>query len=462
MLLCTMAGPLRDDFARQRRRPVMLLGRRRQGLPLIGMGELAETVVAGEAEAAADFQLPASPASEVDRREKAIRAIFLVALFSTVFLQKLAVPAPGGPISILLVVLFAAYAGFCAVDGIRISVGRMLVYALTLAAAIIGQIASGRPFSGASVLLLFLTYTLFLFRFEISGDLMRRNLKSFQHFMVIGSGIALVQQVWQLTFGWRSFPNLEKIIPQPMILEGFVYIQDLYYGSPYIKPNGIFFLEVSFLSQFIAIALVIELVFFQKIWRVALFAGTLLAIFAGTGLLLLLLVSPLLAARLPIRRAILLGVIGAAVLVVALNSGWYDQIDQRFAELGDPSDSGYLRFVDPWVRLQEFATRPDAWYSGNGAGSTPKEPGVVWWAVTKLATEYGVLTAILFHVYFIGALMSRAPSYRLALTLLLWFSFMGSSLLTFPVIALCLLLGATFRLPPGEDIRIGSGRPQAA
>jgi hypothetical protein len=423
---------------------------------------LAEAVVASGATAPAHFEPQIGPADDVVRREKALRLIFVATLFATVFLQKLAVPAPGGPISALLVVLLAAYAGFCAVAGISISVGRMLVYALTLAAAIIGQIASNQPFSGGSVMLLFLAYCLFLFRFEISGELMRRNLKTFQNFMVVGCGIALVQQVWQLAFGWKSFPNLEKILPQSMILEGFVYIQDLYYGSPYIKPNGIFFLEVSFLSQFIAIALVIELVFFQKIWRVALYAGTLLAIFAGTGLLLLLLVSPLLAARLPIRRAILLGVIGLAVLVVALNSGWYDQIDQRFAELGDPSDSGYLRFVDPWVRLREFATRPDAWYTGNGAGSTPKAPGVVWWAVTKLATEYGVLTAILFHIYFVGALMWRAPSYRLALILLLWFSFMGSSLLTFPVIALCLLLGASFRLPPGEDIRIGSGGAQAA
>ena len=58
--------------------------------------------------------------------------------------------------------------------------------------------------------------------------------------------------------------NLEDYIPDLFQYINYVYMNKLKWNLPWIKPNGIVFLEVSHLSQFIGMALVIELARFRR------------------------------------------------------------------------------------------------------------------------------------------------------------------------------------------------------
>ena len=161
------------------------------------------------------------------------------------------------------------------------------------------------------------------------------------------------------------------------------------------------------------------------------------------------LIAPFLLLRLS-RRFIWIGIIPALLgLAVAFSLGWYDQVERRFAEFNRTDSSSYMRFIEPGEKLVKFATDASSIYTGVGAGAAPKDKDVVWWTVTKLVAEYGIPTAVLFHLFFLTALFAEAPNRLAAMTLMLMFSIMGSYLLGIPVVNLCLLLGALLR--PGDE-----------
>jgi hypothetical protein len=157
------------------------------------------------------------------------------------------------------------------------------------------------------------------------------------------------------------------------------------------------------------------------------------------------LVAPLLLLKLS-RRLVLIGIVpGFVAVLAAFSFGWYDQIERRFSEFGQRNSSGYMRFIEPANELSAFVNKSSSLYTGLGAGAAPKDPGVVWWPITKLVAEYGLPTAILFYVLIAIALLRNAPSRRVATTFLIMFSLMGSNLLAMPIVNLCLLLGILLR-----------------
>jgi hypothetical protein len=327
----------------------------------------------------------------------------------------------------------------------RLDAARVVLYALTVAVAFVSQLFSGQEFSSASFLLFCFAYAPFVLVVRVSRDLYLRCLESFQSIMAIVGLIVIVEDGWQFLASWQTFPNMNEIFPKSILVEGYAYIQPLFYGSKYVKPNAFFFLEVSFLSQFIACALVVELVFFQRLWRIALYITVLFISFAGTGLLMVALISPFLLLCLS-RRLLWIGVIpGLVGIILALSLGWYEQVEKRFSEFNRSDSSSYMRFIEPGEKLAKFASDSSSIYTGIGAGAAPKDPNVVWWSVTKLVAEYGVATAILFHIFFLSALFANAPSQLLALTVTLMFSVMGSNLLGIPVVNLCFLFSALLR-----------------
>ena len=89
---------------------------------------------------------------------------------------------------------------------------------------------------------------------------------------------------------------------------------------------------MSFLSQFIALALGIEIVLFKRWWRVAALTVAVFITFAGTGILLLLLTIPVLVGRVSIPNMMLSIIMIAAVGWLAWWLGWVDLVSHRFTE----------------------------------------------------------------------------------------------------------------------------------
>jgi hypothetical protein len=266
--------------------------------------------------------------------------------------------------------------------------------------------------------------------------------------MVFMGALALIQVCGQVLTGKILVPNMDDLLPKSIVVPGFVYWQTLEWGSDIVKPPAFFFREVSFVSQFLALAVVVEIAFFKRVWRLVIMLTALFATFAGTGLIVLAVTSPFLIAKLPRAArflAIPLLVVGVAGLAV---SGWFTSVEHRLDEYEDQSSSAYGRFVYPVVVLGELEDFDNPVFTGMGAGNgdrTTKGSGVLA-APTKLLLEYGVLPAVLFYIFFIYCLFHRAPDMSLAFAQFALHILGGGYLLVSPFIILFFLLGVMFRI----------------
>jgi hypothetical protein len=388
--------------------------------------------------------------------QRGIYSFFAVEITATVLFQKIIVPGSGGVV-ISLPILYAGLFYLAAFHGLRLNPVRLALYSAFALAAMLSQSIVSAAISAPSLILLYVLYLPFVFDYEVTWETYKKCMNWFLNLMVLACITVIIQDIWQFLFDWKSFPNLDQLLSGEFLLPGFVYIQPLFWGSPYIKPNGFFFLEVSLVSQHAALATIIELIFFQRIWRLCLYATVLLACFAGTGLLMIAVISPFMLQRLSPRlgTTILLG--GLLVFGVALAAGWYDQISQRFSEVDDSKSSTYLRFIEPFDELVTTIGQGNALLTGNGAGNIPKSTFGAPWAITKLTSEYGMLTALLFIIFFINSLFEKAPSWRFALLLFFTFNFMGGYLHGATLVSLCFLLGVLLR-PVGAEPQIHKSR----
>ena len=262
--------------------------------------------------------------------------------------------------------------------------------------------------------------------------------------MLLVCAIVALQDVWQFTIGWQSFPDMDRLLPDWLITQGFVYIQPLEYGSPYIKPSAFFFKEVSFCSQYLAIAFIIELVFFRRYWRMIAYLGCIFATFAGTGLLLLAITAPFLIAGMQARARSRLLLLVPAVIAVAVASGWLQQVSYRLTEYQQQDSSTYGRFIEPFISVDTYAPNLTL-LSAFGAGQIPREESFVFLPVVKLMLEYGPAVTIMFYALLINALFSGAPSRRVALGLFVLYNLMGGYFQIPDIINTMVLLGTLMR-----------------
>ena len=166
-------------------------------------------------------------------------------------------------------------------------------------------------------------YSTYIIRLNVTRDFYLRCINFFVGVMIVIAFITIVQIGGQAATGKVVVPSMDEILPKNLIIEGFVYWQPLYWGSEIIKPPAFFFREVSFVSQFLALAIVAEIAFFRRIWRLLILIVALFSTFAGTGLLILAIMSPLLLAKLPRAGKLLTIPLVAAAVVVLSFSGWF-------------------------------------------------------------------------------------------------------------------------------------------
>ena len=383
---------------------------------------------------------------------RVLLGFFALQIGVVVLLQKIAVPGVG--VDLTLPLMSGGLLAMLVFARAEVSPIRLGLYAVMVLLTLWSQLLAGVAVNWPSVLLLYLLFFSTIYRLEVSWPTYYKAMNIYQNLLVFGCAVVLLQDAWQFTLGWSSFPNMDRLLPAELRTQGYVYLQPLNYGSPYSKPNGFFFREASFVSQFAAIALVIELALFRRLWRMALYGVTLFACFAGTGLLILAIISPLLLLRLS-GRMIVAAILGALVAVgLAIGTGWWESVAYRFNEVNQANSSTNGRFFYPLQILSGYLSQQPRLLSGLGSGNMPNEISYIWLPITKLVLEYGPVSAIVFHLMFVYALVDRAPSLRIAAVLFVIFSLGGGYLQVAVVVNLCILLGALLR-PVGE-------RPTAA
>jgi hypothetical protein len=351
-------------------------------------------------------------------------------LLASTLLAKLSVP-PFAAQSLSIAYLFILLAlGLGLVLGhLRLDSGRLSFFMLFIGCIGAVQVFRGEPFSLNSMLLLVTLYLAYVFYLPRQGDPTAQALRFFLGLATLLALAGIAQYGMQLAVGPRFAFPIENFVPDAFIVHGFNMQAPIAYGETAYRVNGIFFSEPSFFSQFMAVAIVVELLTSNRLLSVALYGLALLLSYSGTGVIVLAICGPLI---LITRRhwGLIWLIFAALVLAVALGSYLdLDKLTGRIGEFGSVRSSAHARFVAGFDVLTQYIW-PDPLKAlfGYGAGAFPgyavRMPfPVAEMTLFKMVFEYGLLGAALYFAFiFYCIFRSTAPAIvrlAVALTLLL-------------------------------------------
>ncbi|MGI8882340.1 MAG: hypothetical protein ACR2KJ_17875 [Jatrophihabitans sp.] len=309
--------------------------------------------------------------------------------------------------------------------------------------------------------LLIVVYIPFCFRLRTDLQVLRLPLlEFFNRLMVWLAAVALVQWAVQVA-GW-SYRDPLAILPSKLLLQTYNTFYPITYGSSIMKTNAVVFLEPSFCSQYLALAIIVQILLGGRGWRLVLYAAALVTTVSGTGVLLLGLGLCVLSVhrggRWMIRVLLVVGVVAALVALTPLGS----IISTRSTEAATPNSSGNARFVAPYVQVFDgFARDVPTMLVGRGPGAVARSTGSLFFnpnglevnypVVPKLAAEYGLIATIAFTLFITAAIVRGARSPTLGAVLLLLYFVLSGSLLQPATVYTCLIFAALFRTPSTES-----------
>lgn len=335
------------------------------------------------------------------------RGVWRLPIFTATFLSKLAVPPFGAAgISVAIPLICAAGAGAVLTGRMVVDTRRMLAYVALIATLWMVQIARSGIFSPSSMLLLTALHLPYVLRMRRMPDY-DRVIAFFQSIALTIAMLGLIQYIVQFAVGPKIAFPIENYFPEAFRVAAFNTQGYVTYGSNVFRTNGVFMLEPSFFSQFLAIAVVTELITRRRIWAMAaMFVGMLVS-YSGTGLALL--TACLLFIGVSQKRWVLLGslaAIGVTLIAVAGMLGNVPYVSPFIARIGEFSSqgsSGFARFVGGFYMFDQFLwSDPLRALFGYGAGSFQMFSGranypVTGMALFKMVFEFGVVGA---GVYF--------------------------------------------------------------
>lgn len=219
--------------------------------------------------------------------------------------------------------------------------------------------------------------------------------------MTAAAVVALAQFGAQYV-GLANVDYLGQALPAPFLVQGFSPNALISYGADLRRSNGYLFLEPSFLSLFLGLAVVVAIKNRSGWVRVTILLAGMVPTLAGNGLVVLL-AGVVVSLFLPDRRRLLTlvpGLVGAVVAAAATPLGALYL--RRSTEAGSSGSSSSFRFVQPYTTLLP-ATFDSPFHAlfGHGAGNSDHYLDVVRNlievtrpAIPKVFFEYGVLGAL--------------------------------------------------------------------
>lgn len=393
-----------------------------------------------------------APAQIDARRTSLLVGVLIV---PTVVLQRIAVPVGSGQVPIvlpigLIAIAWALRRGLVVEDRFHLQLYVIAVMVCVVATCV--NAWSGGSWSQLSLVYLVLTYLPFVFRLRQRDHCtFERGLRLFVAVMVVFAALGVAETAAQL-LGW-SYHDLLGSLPSSFLLRNYNTNFPMTYGSHFYKANGFVFLEPSFFSQFVALALIVQGYLGRSTSRTLLFGTALVCAFSGTGLILAAAGMALVWARKSTSTSRLVLPIVALVAAVAVSplGGFFTNRLHEFSTAGSSAQS---RFVTPYRLATDSATSDgSAFFFGHGPGSAERRVQVVvtetgavpiFPVAAKLVYEYGVPAMCVFMAFVFGATLLRPPSRRLAAVLLVMYLTLSGSLLQPATVFLLYTLTALF------------------
>lgn len=413
---------------------------------------------APELEGAARGKAAASPGTRH-------RSLVVTVILSVTVLQRFALPFAGSVVGVGFVLSLAASIWGLVTRRMRIDPARTVLFAIAMAALLLTLVMRPSGYSKLSFAMLVVAYFFFTLYLPLQYSEYLRLLRSVQAVMGFVAISGLVQFLAQFAVGQEWMFPFDRVLPAAMFIPNFNLRIPLGDGLAVLKSNGLWFLEPSHFSQTLALGLIIEFIYFRRIWFLALLALAYLVSFSGTGLLLLF-GTGILGAVVTRRWDIL-----AAIFLAALTTFLFRDMPPfsyfaaRTAEFTNPLASGSMRLLAPywWVSDVLLASTRDA-LLGFGPGNIDIVIARVDYSVQdsswlKLFGEYGLLGGVPFLCFYIYVLARYSPNIVLSLACLLQFALLGGYLNSFYIQFLHLLLVGWPRISTSSDPRDWPGTP---
>jgi hypothetical protein len=377
---------------------------------------------------------PTRPAlSRSHRGHLARRAALWIILIGVTFGQRFCFPYATFQIPLSVPLAYIGLYLLLSSGQLRINTMGFMLYALTIGLMITTLFFDKASFSPFSFFYLIVLYLVYIFSIDVSREEHLKALNIYQTLLVPLAVIALFQLVGQMTSGstWTIF----DYIPRDYWLTGYNTRPVLNYGSTFHKSNAEFFLEPSFLSQYMALGMIIEILYFGRWKRLALYAAAIFASFSGTGMALLLVFAA--ATTIRARRWELLYAL--PLLLVAYyffqDNEYVTAITGRVGEFDTDESSAFMRFIGPNAVVSDLILPHfGAFLVGKGPGYVEQlnQLAVVkanYPVIPKLLIEYGMFGLVPFLAFVTYRFFSGSRSRLLSAALFLMYLFLSGSLL---------------------------------
>lgn len=342
----------------------------------------------------------------------------------------------------LLITMVLALGGRLTIDPLRV-----LMYAIGMAACLLTLFFKRDEFSLISLLMMLVVYFSYVFSYKLYYSQYFKLLSSFQDIMLFCVWCGVVQFLIQFPLSPDFMFPFDMILPEPLFIPDFNLRIPITETLPYEKSTGLWFLEPSHFSQFLAFAVIIELRHFNRPKRLILYLGAMGLCFSGTGLILLTLVGALLTIAQRRVGLILLAILGFLCILVFRDVFPFSIFFDRLSDFTNPLASGSGRFIAPYWVIADLIDQGRAhvlmWGLGPGQLKLIVEytdyfvQDSSWF---KLVVEYGYVAVFFFFSFFILSLFRNSPDKILSAACLVQFLFLGGYLLSFYVHFLYLVL----------------------
>lgn len=402
-----------------------------------------------------------APAFAAARREARLLAVLGWTMIAGILSQKFSLLLTSQtPLQLVLCIEYLAFAWLAWQGKVHINALSLM---LTMAFLVLATLANlfTRP-AFTSIVYVYAVYLPFALRVRLSPGGYMRYLDMFQVMALFTCLWVMLD--WGFQFlGW-PMPNVEHHLFEFFRYFNFNYIQPLEWGSRWYKPNAFFYLEVSFVAQTIATALIFEICLFRRMTHIAVYAVSLLATFSGTGMTLVLLCLPAMVAYLRPKLIAVALALAPITVVTALGIGLIDNAVQRTQEFDREGSSGNQRFIGQVEAVRSaFEADPRDVIFGIGAGQILQNGKVVWNPITKVTVEYGIFVCAIYLAMIAQALFGKRKPFIVSYALLMQFLLLnGGFLVPVIVFTIFMLSGVIEIASPGRELLPVSPAPWSA
>ena len=344
-------------------------------------------------------------------------------------------------LSINAVVTLGCTALMVLIGAVRPHPTRFALYCLSIACMLVAAMMAGGGWAGRistpSFLLLTSMYLAYAFIVPAEdGTVYDATMRVFRRFALFVAVAGIAQFALQFVIPGPDLFTWESYFPKEILAQNFNSVIPVPGAEARLyKSNGFFLLEPSHFSQFIGLAIIVELIRYRPSWRLPVLGLALLLSYSGTGMTLCAIFVPLVLIHRGHGRLLILLAAAGLFLAVFADLTHLTATFERLGEFSSEQSSAFARFLSPLYLFHDYVyPQLQTTLFGYGPGSiepfrTAQEYTIFDPTWGKVLFEYGIVGGIPFAVFICHCFFAGARSYWLSSALFFTYLVLGGYLI---------------------------------